>query len=330
MSTDPSREGPSQAQQLERRGSDVFLYSKLWVDRPDALDLIAARRAQDDLEPWLAESLAHFVEQGYLVLPALPEQRALFEGVIAEADEAWATLPRDLAYAFDGPARRMTSADPERDRRPKYRIHDLHGRGRCARALYLDRRVFRVIEEIYREPAVAIQSLFFEYGSQQAMHRDPVVVPTAPASHLLAAWFALEDIHPDCGPLMVVPGSHRLPYYEFAPGQFMFDPLRMGADEAEAAMAWDREHCAAAGLEATPYLAKRGEVLLWHHSLLHGGSPPRNAALSRKSFVVHFSTARCYRQRAITLDEDGEFRVFATGEHIEENGCLGFANPVSA
>src|SRR6266516_4337125 len=77
---------------------------------------------------------------------------------------------------------------------------------------------FRFVELIFGAPAIAFQSLYFEYGSQQGLHRDPMFVVTDPPSHLLASWVALEDITPDSGPLAYVPGSQHLPWYEFEPG----------------------------------------------------------------------------------------------------------------
>jgi ectoine hydroxylase-related dioxygenase (phytanoyl-CoA dioxygenase family) len=46
------------------------------------------------------------------------------------------------------------------------------------------------------------------------------------------------------------------------------------------------------GLAVKRFVAKRGEVLLWHGSLVHGGSRVETPARSRQSFVVHFDAAR--------------------------------------
>ena len=40
-----------------------------------------------------------------------------------------------------------------------------------------------MVELIYGEPAIAFQSLYFEYGSQQGLHRDPMFVFTEPIRH---------------------------------------------------------------------------------------------------------------------------------------------------
>jgi ectoine hydroxylase-related dioxygenase (phytanoyl-CoA dioxygenase family) len=36
------------------------------------------------------------------------------------------------------------------------------------------------------------------------------------------------------------------------------------------------------------FLAKKGDVFLWHGMTLHGGSEIENPQLTRKSFVIHY------------------------------------------
>jgi ectoine hydroxylase-related dioxygenase (phytanoyl-CoA dioxygenase family) len=42
------------------------------------------------------------------------------------------------------------------------------------------------------------------------------------------------------------------------------------------------------GLEAKHFHAKKGDVLIWHANLLHGGSARRNIQLTRKALVCHY------------------------------------------
>ena len=186
-------------------------------------------------------------------------------------------------------------------------------------------------------PGFSIQSLYFEYGSEQILHRDPVVVPTGAPGHLLAAWIALEDISADSGALVYVPGSHRLPYYTFSPGEYEFDGSRMGEEEIRAGTAWDDEQARRRGLEPKIFTARKGEVLLWHASLRHGGSPVRDPSLTRRSVVVHYAPRRSYVSRSITVvdplrHDDGRVeeraRIMETETVIERDGCAGFDNPM--
>ena len=63
-----------------------------------------------------------------------------------------------------------------------------------------------------------------------------------------------------------------------------------------------------AGIEKVPFIAKKGDVLVWHANLLHGGSEVRNADLTRKSLVVHYFVdgVICYHeitQRPAVIEE---------------------------
>lgn len=307
------------------------LDSDLWLDQTDAEAQIADRLARGSLTAEQADKLHAFARDGYLIFPLdLPSET--LDAVVEGVDGLWRDRPADVAFACDTPARPMARADEARDRRTRYRIHDLHSHVDAARQLYLSPQIFEWVKLVLGDNAVAIQSLFFEFGSEQMLHRDPVVVPTGKPSHLLAAWIALEDISPDCGALVYVPGSHRLPYYAFAPGQHMFDHATMGEAEISAAFAFDDAQCREHGLEQKLLTAKKGEVLLWHASLRHGGAPVRNPALTRKSMVVHFSTLGSYDQRGITVfdDVDGEERprVMDTDVVLRQGGCAGFDNPM--
>jgi len=272
-----------------------------------------------------AENLRHFHEEGYLIvsLDVSASDAAAFD---RDVDRLWKEKPQNVAFAYDSPPMRFSVADEKQQRRPRHRVHDMHSWSDTARRLYLDRILHRYAELILGEPAVATQSLYFEFGSQQALHRDSIVVPTPVFGSLLAAWIALEDIDPRSGPLAYVPRSHKLPFYEFAPGEYMFDGRRMGDREARAAMAFHDAECAKRGLQTKLFLPKRGEVLIWHSALLHGGGPVTDDTLTRKSFVVHYSSLNQQKTRESAVAENGGETVWSTSELYSGDGCYGFAN----
>jgi len=315
---------------------DGLLASDLWLDQPDAHRRIEERLAQGTLTAEQAGKLRHFADRGYLTLALdLPEE------VYADVDRAvarlWREKPWDVAYAYHSPLRLFALADEARDRKPSYRIADLHSASAGACELYLAREIFEYVELIWGESAVATQSLTFEFGSQQALHRDPVHVHMSPPSHLAAAWIALEDIGPRCGPLTYIPGSHRLPYWRDARGDYRLHQGSHGEREVREALEFDLRECARRGLAQETFTPRRGEVLIWHHSLLHGGSQPADPALTRKSFVVHFSTLAHYkrlRQTVLEVVPDAvgnpveRSHTFGTDRLLERGGCRGFDNPL--
>jgi ectoine hydroxylase-related dioxygenase (phytanoyl-CoA dioxygenase family) len=223
----------------------------------------------------------------------------------------------------------MSEGDEERDRRPGYRIAEMHSHSAAARHFYLHPRLHRIASMILGEQAVAMQSIYFEYGSAQGLHRDPVFVQTAAAGHLLAAWIAVEDIHPDAGPLIYIPGSHTLPPFEYAPGEYRFDSTRFGEAELNREQEWLSRQLSERGLSPAVFTARKGEVLFWHAGLYHGGDAIRAPKRTRRSYVVHYSTRRTHHVSSLTLLEDGERRIVGTHRLVQQGKAVGFANPAS-
>ncbi|MDE3198269.1 MAG: phytanoyl-CoA dioxygenase family protein, partial [Acidobacteriota bacterium] len=171
-----------------------------------------------------------------------------------------------------------------------------------------------------------LQTIASHKGSQQGLHSDSIHMTTYPLGYLAAAWIAFEDIHPDCGPLVYYPGSHRLPYvfsqdagiargdFEregYAPYHAKYEPrIRQLVEEN--------------GFAPQYFHAKKGDVLIWHANLVHGGSARRNLALSRRAVVCHFFAAGAfvyhdlaaarsrqqYRGTCLLRDDLGRIRIF--------------------
>lgn len=313
---------------------DGRLRSDLWLDQPDAAERVAGRRAAGELSAAEAEELTRWAERGYARL-SIDAGDALFQEVDEAVERLWRERPATVALAYNSPLKRARDADPEADRRPGYRISNLHSVSEGVLELYLDPAIHGLAGKIFGQEPVAVQSIYFEWGSGQALHRDPMHVYTAPPSHLIGAWIALEDIGPDSGPLSYVPGSHRLPYYQFSPGEYRLQHGTHTDEDVRRAEAFDREQCRRQGLEEELFTCRRGDVLLWHASLLHGGASLRDPSLTRKSLVVHFSTLANYRRLRQTVIEPGagpdgapRTRVLGTDRLLERDGCRGFDNPL--
>jgi ectoine hydroxylase-related dioxygenase (phytanoyl-CoA dioxygenase family) len=303
----------------------------IWLDASDAHRRIDARAGAGEVNAEEAANLHYFADSGYLVI-RIDLSAADAAAIDRDVDSLWSERPANVAFAYDSPPRRFNEAVASEHRRPRHRIHELHSASPTAERLYLDPRIHRYASLILGDTAVATQSLYFEYGSQQALHRDSVVVPTPRFGRLVAAWIALEDIAPESGPLMYVPGSQRLPFYEFAPGKMVYDPSAHSESDVQAALAFYAEQLAASNLPMRQFLAKRGEVLFWHSALTHGGSPVTDPRRTRKSFVVHFSTLRDHPTRECAVSEvvDGSpgESIFSTAEILQRDGAFGFANPL--
>ncbi|MBJ6109664.1 phytanoyl-CoA dioxygenase family protein [Hymenobacter sp. BT523] len=142
------------------------------------------------------------------------------------------------------------------------------------------------------------QSINFLTGSEQRTHSDSIHMSTFPLGGMAAAWVALEDITPGNGPLHYYPGSHNLPYYLNADYQNEGTAWLIGDKEYTQYEAYINQKIAEAGLPKQVFLARKGDVFVWHANLMHGGEPHLDKAQTRKSMVFHyFSQAHiCYHE----------------------------------
>jgi len=146
--------------------------------------------------------------------------------------------------------------------------------------------------------ATLFQSINFLTGSEQRTHSDSIHMSTFPLGGMAAAWVALEDITPENGPLHYYPGSHKLPYYLNADYANEGTVWLTGDQEYTAYEATIARKIAEAGLPREVFLARKGDVFIWHANLMHGGEPHRDRTQTRKSMVFHyFSRAHiCYHE----------------------------------
>ena len=303
----------------------------IWLDERRAEKGIAERARLGEVTAEEAANLRKFAADGYFVtkIEVTADDAAEID---RDVDRLWREKPANLAFAYDSPPLRFSASDERAQRKPRYRIHELHVASPQALRLVLDPVLHRYASLILGETAIATQSLYFEFGSQQALHRDSTVVPTAEFGRLVAAWIALEDITPESGPLAYVPGSQKFPFFQLRPGEYVYDPSRHTAKDVESAMNFYSEELRKSGLPTHQFLAKRGEVLVWHSALMHGGAPPSSPERTRKSLVVHYSTLRNNPTRLCAVSEPvdgvaGE-SVFECDSIIERNGVYAFGNPL--
>jgi ectoine hydroxylase-related dioxygenase (phytanoyl-CoA dioxygenase family) len=141
---------------------------------------------------------------------------------------------------------------------------------------------------ILDKEVVAFQTINFIEGSQQRAHSDSIHMTTYPLGYLIAVWIALEDVNIDNGPLFYYPGSHKLPYLlnsDFNEGE---NALTLGKKDYKDYEDVLEESVITNGFQKKEFLANKGDVLIWHANLIHGGAPIVNKNLTRKSMVVHY------------------------------------------
>ena len=170
-----------------------------------------------------------------------------------------------------------------------YRFNDLYLMSEEIRQLALDPELTTVLEDLLGEPAVLCSSGNFERGSSQPKHIDSLYLTPRTPHSLVTAWIALEDIYPDSGPPTYYPGSHKIPLYIFNDGTH-----HASRDEIVDWFDYIDVQLRLRGFKEKTLLARKGDVLLWHGDLVHGGSPIRNPRRSCCAFAGHyFGLADC-------------------------------------
>jgi ectoine hydroxylase-related dioxygenase (phytanoyl-CoA dioxygenase family) len=179
----------------------------------------------------------------------------------------------------DGRRTFVDEVEPEARNRP-YKLNDLYLIAESARRIFLHERIVRMASLILDDEVVGCNSLTFEYGSMQPAHIDHVYMTPPTPRRLVASWIALEDVRSDAGPLSLWPGSHRLPPFDFG-GTYHYSP-----EKEEQHTKYVAEQ--AARFPELRFMAKKGDVLLWHALLVHGGSPIDDGKRTRKSMACHY------------------------------------------
>lgn len=150
------------------------------------------------------------------------------------------------------------------------------------------------LEHLTGEPMAVHLNLTGWQSTRRNWHFDQYLNEPYVGGFYAAVWIALDDIHPDAGPFEYVPGSHRW----WPPISQAKMRAALGADGTGPDWPTHSERILTPLFEAelarrditpTPFLGKRGDVLIWHSRLLHRGSIPNDPTLERRGLIAHFS-----------------------------------------
>jgi phytanoyl-CoA hydroxylase len=122
-----------------------------------------------------------------------------------------------------------------------------------------------------------MQTMLFDANTETWPHQDWWYLDSVPNGHLLAGWFALEDIDERAGRFFVLPKSQTVDLHSDTPNLPHPEWIaRMGAY-----IAGHPEQVYAPALD-------KGDVLFWNSRLIHGSLATKDASFSRKSLTAHY------------------------------------------
>ena len=250
-----------------------------WLDRPGAREALEASAEFRQFDPVMQDKIRQFEREGYMVLENF--------------------FPESATAALDKEVADMLASGQAGYNYTGRKIFNLWETSRLAdEQFFRNPDITRLLSFLLGKKVIPFQSMNFTLGSEQRAHSDSIHMTTEPPGYLIATWIALEDCAEGSGPLYYYPGSHRLPYVMTTDYDSGNTALTIGdnsnrryEDKIEAII---REK----GLEKRLFLARRGDVLIWHANLLHGGSPIATPGATRRSMVCHYyaEDVICYHE----------------------------------
>lgn len=252
--------------------------SRAWLDTGDSALLAAQKTGFAGFSPAVQQKIQNWSANGYMVLDQFFSPETC-DAINTEIDK----LINTGRLQFKG-----------------NKLMFANKKSALIKRITRDAELLRLLHFLLDKEMVPFQTINFLKGSEQRAHSDSVHMTTYPLGYLIAAWIALEDIHPHSGPLFYYPGSHKLPYLLNNEWNTNSSLLLLGKHDYTGYEDMVEELIHTRQLQKMELAAKKGDVLIWHANLIHGGAPVRNKALTRKSMVIHYYASDVIKYHEIT------------------------------
>lgn len=251
-----------------------------WIDRPNVIANFADKLSATDFSEKIKSELAQFPENGYAVLHNFFDDETV-NNIQKEIEKGLAS--GRMKYTLGN---KIMFANLQSDFIRKITWHD---------------KLNRILSFLLGKKVIPFQTINFLTGSEQKAHSDSIHMTTYPLGFLIAAWIALEDIDESQGPIFYYPGSHKLPYVLNSDYERGGNIFTVGADSNYLKYEEKIEEIVKnSKLEKKLFTAKKGDVLIWHANLIHGGEKITDNAKTRKSMVIHFYAEDVVKYHEIT------------------------------
>ncbi len=275
-----------------------------WLDREGAEAQIETRLKQGLATEEEAELLFQWVTEGYfLIRGAIPESDfSLIDEYVGDLDAIWTTNqgirglqvmslhipgrppgPIDHSEIVTWPLeRRLELRDTQ-----LWRVHYYHRHSHGAMELSKAGSILRMCQLILEEDPALLSYIGFKWGSEVGIHQDLAAMHIHPPLRLVGVWLAAQDVDPESGPLGVFPGTHRIPAW---PGWNNYPQTNLRTCHLDT-RAKEEKYLkdAIAGCKRVPLPVKKGDAILTHGLLVHGGDKIRDRNLTRFSSVIHYT-----------------------------------------
>jgi phytanoyl-CoA hydroxylase len=176
---------------------------------------------------------------------------------------------------------------------------------RSSLAVLTHEHVQRALRSLAGEPVACVESMYFESSARGTItHVDGHFMDASVPGAMIAAWYALEDIHPGAGRFYLMPESqllgtdaprfaHLRRFYEEyeALSTRTARTFHGNTEETNAALRVEHARLLTRGLAGLSFYApmlQKGDVVFWSSRVLHGSLKPAEPRRSRSSLTAHY------------------------------------------
>jgi hypothetical protein len=266
-------------------------FGGLWPDAPNAADIIQGKLDIGQISERQADKLRFWIANGYVILEnAIPPSEV--DAAALDLDRAYAGAFPDLKFECNVVERNHMTWRPDINPHPAKAL-DIHHFSPAIRNLMFADATTEFLGLIFESKAFASATLGFLRGSAQEGHQDSAYVTYSIPRQFAASWTALEDVTIGAGELFYYPGSHRFEDFVYQEHyKSVHEAQRMAGLQEERKVI--EQHVQSLetraiqrGIPKMPFAAKKGDVLIWHADIVHGGNPISRET-TRKSIVTHY------------------------------------------
>ena len=294
-------------------------FGGLWPDQANAADLLKGKLEIGQITERQAEKLRFWMQNGCVILekavpPSLVEKAAL------DLDCAYAGSFPNLKFECHAVSPDPIPWQPEINPQPAKAL-DIHHFSPAIRNLMFADAITEFLGLIFESMALASQTAGYLRGSGQDIRQDSAHVAYTIPRQFAAAWTALEDVTLGTGEPLCYHGSHRFEDFLYNEHyKSVHEAQRMTGNTAmrgqgERHMQSLEERAQQPGIVKSSFAAHKGDVLVWHADMVHGGIPVSRTTTC-KSIVTHY----CPSHLSPLFSENVATRLWNHGRHRYTTG----------
>lgn len=239
----------------------------------------------------ISDLVSFYNENGYLIVRQFFDERRIDEVnnevkfAVSEGRKQFSRVNVDVLGGALVGRRVLLKNLSDSDFQVPVKINNLYQESEIILNMCRDKNLLDIVDNLLGGDAIVVNSLNLVLGSQQSVHNDSWYIPAPNHGNMAAAFVYLEDSDESCGPLFIYPGSHRLNPFMLPNGRRAV-PRR--GDDPKPVREYAIKQAQENKLEKKIFTGRKGDLLIWHGEVLHGGMPILDKSKTRRSLVAHY------------------------------------------